>query len=97
MRIGLQQPRAASPQLFNDLRPSRVGRVKNDAASHAEDFRINTSTAIPRFEIILTAVSGQKRNQLFQLRNSFYVKVRKLTWKISRHQLHHVKATASSP
>jgi hypothetical protein len=62
-----------------------ASRAEDDAASHTEDFRINASTAIPRFEISLISVSGQKRNQLFQLRTSFYPEVRKLTLKIGRH------------
>jgi hypothetical protein len=71
--------------LFDQLGPSSITRAEDDAASHAEDFRVNTSTAIPRFEVILTAVSGQKRRKLFQLRTPFHVKVRKLTRKISGH------------
>jgi hypothetical protein len=85
MRIGLQLSRTASPQLFHELSLSTGSLTEHDAASHTEDFRINTSTAIPRFEVILAAVSGQKRLKLLQLRNSFYVKVRKLTGEISRH------------
>jgi hypothetical protein len=54
--------------LFNYLGPSSVSRHEDDASSHTEDFRINAGAAIPRFEVILTAVSVQKRNQLFQLR-----------------------------
>jgi hypothetical protein len=62
-----------------------VSRAEDDAARHTEDFRIDPSPAIPRFEVIIAVVSGQKRNQMFQLRTLFYPEVRKLTLKIGRH------------
>jgi hypothetical protein len=71
--------------LFHELGLSAVRFTEHDAASHAEDFRINASTAIPRFDVIHSAVTSQKCNQLFQLRTPFYPEVRKLALKISGH------------
>src|SRR5215472_11244784 len=79
IRKSLQPSRTASPKLFNQLGPFRITRRENDAAGHTENFRINASTAVPRFEVILIAVIDQKRSKLFQLRTPFDVEVGKLS------------------
>lgn len=97
IRITFQESGATAPQLFHYLHSSSVIRRENNAASHAENVRINRSTAIPCLDVILFPVGIQKPKKLFQLTTVFEPEIRKLTWKISRHQLHHIQAAATLP